>query len=84
MSDDETYTADLVEDEDASGTASPAQKTITVAGSKPHPLLAFLNGDGMYDVWKTDSKKLEDGVATYRLFEHNMPDPGDALLLHRA
>lgn len=81
MSDDVHYTAHLLAD-DASGVGS-GQITIAVDDGKAHELIAHRNTDGLYDVWKTESTKLKESTVgvEYALFEHNMPDPGEALVI---
>jgi len=79
MSDVVRYTAHLQGDE-VSGVGS-AEATITVDDGKARELLAQRNAAGLFDVWKTDSTKLKGDSAEYELFEHNMPDAGEAFLI---
>ncbi|MCS5719992.1 hypothetical protein N1027_17815 [Herbiconiux sp. CPCC 205763] len=79
MSDVDSYLARLLADE-PSGIGATAI-TVPVDDGKAHELIALHNSDDMYDVWKTDSTKIEGGSCTYGLFEHNMPDPGEAFLV---
>jgi len=81
MSDDVRYTAHLLGDE-VSG-IGPGDITIAADDGKARELLARRNGDGLYDVWKTESTKLKESTVgiDYELFEHNMPDPGEAFVI---
>jgi hypothetical protein len=79
MSDADSYLARLLADE-PSGLGA-ATITVTAEDGKAHELIALRNGDDMYDVWKADSTKIEGGSCSYELFEHNMPDPGEAFLV---
>ncbi|TAJ50306.1 MAG: hypothetical protein EPO52_00365 [Herbiconiux sp.] len=85
MSDDVHYTAHLLADEPSG--VGPGEITITADDDgKARELLAHRNSAGLYDVWKTDSTKLKESTVgvEYALFEHNMPDPGEAFVIDLA
>ncbi|WP_382306516.1 hypothetical protein [Herbiconiux sp. UC225_62] len=80
MSDLDTYVAHLLADE-PSGMKAATLTVPTDEDGKAHERLAMRNSDEMYDVWKTESVKIEGGSCDYELLEHNMPDPGEAFLV---
>jgi hypothetical protein len=79
MSDPVVYLARLLADEPSG--IGPATLTVAADEGKAHELLALRNSDDMFDVWKADSTKIEEGSCSYELLEHNMPDPGEAFLV---
>ncbi len=81
MSDDVQYTAHLLADE-VSG-VGPGEIIVAADDGKARELIAHRNSDGLFDVWKTEATKLKESTlgVEYALFEHNMPDPGEALVI---
>jgi len=83
MSAESTYVAHLLADE-PSGIGAGRLTVTADDDGEAHELIAQRNGNDMFDVWKTESTKIENGAATYELFEHNMPDPGEAFVVSAA
>ena len=79
MSAEHSYLARLLADEPSG--IGPAEITVTTDDGKARERIALRNGDDMFDVWKTESTKIENGSCSYELLEHNMPDPGEAFLV---